>query len=195
MDRYIITLAGQEWLDKTTVEDMDREGYKGTAVFMLYDALEESLTKELLERHMDSHRAKDYDKALKFLIRNKYIEEDSRTVYDIIKEVGRYDRDLGKLFKVYTDIGKQRLVRDKDVDEALMIALERIETAGVCHFPEAQEGLERALRSDREAYKIEALDRWVSLAHREGLLYEKDEFPTDKVNRDVGILLNRLANE
>jgi len=131
-------------------------------------------------------------KSVSFLLKHGYAEVDNRTPYELVRDIGRYDRDLGKLLKTYVDIGMQKPVRDEHLDEALLIGIEKLRGDSV-DYRQIRRGLEGALRSDSRPLKISALDTWVSMAHRHGLLDELGD--PYVVLRDAAIVFDRLAEE
>jgi len=185
MVRYILTAKGTEYLADEAIGDP-------MLIDVLYDAQEADIS--------DTYpNAPGYNRAMREALRRGLIVKDRRSAYEIVQDISKYDRDLGRLLKVYVDVGKRKIIRDKNLDEALLIAIERLgglkgkAMSGVL-FPEARTGLRRALRSRNEGDKIAAIDKFVSQVHREGLLWSKTKGrEPDVVARDVGILLDRLA--
>jgi len=184
MAHYFITPDGAEWLRDAELVDAEEfyswPSYKRDAVDLLQEASEDGLPKI-------RGRA---SRAFRFLLDKELIELDERNTYEIVHDVSRHDRSLGRLLKVYVDIGRRKLVRDEDLDEALLIGLEKLSKK---NYPEASTGLYRALRSQDKGDKIAALDRWVGIVHREGLLWGLGRRVSDSVSRDVAIILDRLA--
>ncbi len=181
-DDFVVTLAGYDWLHDAPFERKGAPAYLKRAGDILFDGGEEGIT----ERIYDTGRVDQ--KALKFLLRNKYIKPDTRSPYELVQSIGRYDRDIGKILKTYVDIAYQKVVRDEDLDEAVFLLHDL--TYGLDDAQDLKR-LRRVLRSDRGA-KIAALDSMVSEAHAGGLSAGGLSEGTPE-SLDLRILLNRLA--
>lgn len=187
---YVITEKGRAWLDKMSylsAEDWDRVPlYVEEAFDILHTGQDEVIREEFSPSKS----------AFNHLLRHGYIKLDGRTTDELVRNIGRYDRDLGKFLKVYIDIAKQKQVRDVDLNEALLIGLEKLDGPRyVAQRDAAKSRLLHGLRSKEEGDKIAAIDHFVQLVHRSGLLWARDDEAPDPVALDLQIVLDRLAEE
>jgi len=192
VSHFLITDKGYAWIDR--MADLDQEDWETRPKYIgeAYDFLAGSIDEAICKQDASMYGKQ----VLQYLLKKGYIELDPRTPYEIVRNIGRYDRDLGKLLKVYVDIAKQKHIRDVELDEALLIGIERLEGAEhVSQGEEARRGLLQALKSRKEGDKIAALDRWIQLVHREGVLWSMDDDPPYVIDRDTAAILNKLFEE
>ncbi len=188
MTHFIVTPKGDDWMERLSWDEAMRLGtVVGDALELLHETAEEG------SQVPSPNAGKRTLKAFQYALDRNYIEIDRRSPDQIIGDVGRYNRDLGSLLRTYHRVAQRKPVDDVELNEALLIGLERIEGG---YWPEANKAMESALRSKNRGDKIAALDKWIQMVHREGILWNvsKGREP-DRIARDVAIILDRLAVE
>jgi len=181
-EAYVLTLKGSDWLNSYFDEDFCSPNEN------LFEALADIQEGTPVDTQY-------YNKSLNYALSKGLITKDTRSIRQVLSDISRYDRDLGKILRVYHDIGLQKQVRDEDLQEALFNALDRVsDTSRMEPDDKASKSLLRALKSQSNSIKIEALDTWVSKLHREGLLWNWHKNVPARVSADVATVLDRFRD-
>jgi len=182
-EAFILTLRGIDWMDSSSGEVSNFEAH-------LFDVLGDIQEGSPVDYNY-------YKKELDYAVDRGYVVRDTRSTREVLSNIARYDTSLGKILRVYHDIGLQKTVRDEDLQEALFNAFERsnIATSRMTSSDRPSSSLLKALRSSSSSEKIEALDTWVSKLHREGLLWSRSKNVPDQISADVATILDRFRDE
>jgi len=182
-ETFILTQKGSDW-SSSYMNEVGTE-FKNSVAWMI-DDIQQGIPID----------TSNYDKQLSYALSRGYITRDERSSSQIISDISRYDRDLGKILKVYNDIGLRKPIRDEDLQEALFNAYEKAKPYPTLEDTDRpRDAMLNALRSTSKSTKIEALDTWVRRLHREGLLWHSYKNVPESLSTDVVIILDRLRDE